>query len=110
MFYRIEIRDHVRVAPSLFGMEVKKAIMKELQEKYENYISQDLGIVIAMNEVLEVGEGIIIPGDGAAYYDTTFNLITFKPEMQELIYGIVKEITSFGAFLNIGPIEGMINI
>ncbi len=110
MFYLVEIKDYVRVAPELFGMDVKKAITTELQEKYKNFISLELGVVIAVEGVNKVGEGIIIPGDGAAYYDTNFSLLVFKPELQEVVYGIVSEITSFGAFLNLGPIEGMIHI
>lgn len=110
MFYVVEIKDHVRVAPHLFGLDVKEAISKELQEKYRNFTSPELGIVISMEDVKEVGEGIIIPGDGAAYYDTTFTLVVFKPELQEIVYGVVSKITSFGAFLTLGPIEGMIHI
>ena len=110
MFYLVEIKDYVRVAPDLFGLNVKEAIKKELQEKYKNFISPEIGTVISMDEVKEVGEGIIIPGDGAAYYDTIFTLIVFKPELQETVYGVVSKITSFGAFLTLGPIEGMIHI
>ena len=110
MFYLIEIRDYVRVAPALFGMDTKEAIKKELQEKFSNHVSTDLGTVISVQEVKEIGEGIIIPGDGAAYYETTFTLLTFRPELNEIAYGKVAEITSFGAFLNLGPTEGMIHI
>jgi len=110
MFYRTEIKDYVRVPPALFGAEIKDALKQELQEKYKNFISPELGVVISVHQVLDIGEGIIIPGDGAAYYDTVFSLITFRPELQELVYGSVSDITSFGAFLNLGPIEGMIHI
>lgn len=110
MFYLTEIKDYVRVPPALFGAEVKDAIKQELQEKFKNFISPELGVVISVHQVLDIGEGIIIPGDGAAYYDTVFSLIVFKPELQELVYGSVSDITSFGAFLNLGPIEGMIHI
>ena len=110
MFYRTEIKDHVRVPPALFGIDVKDAIKQELQEKYKNFISPDLGVVISVHQVIDIGEGIIIPGDGAAYYDTVFSLIVFKPELQEYVFGSVSDITSFGAFLNLGPIEGMIHI
>ena len=58
----------------------------------------------------EIGEGVIIPGDGASYYDVTFELLTFKPEMQEIVVGKIKDIAEFGAFINIGPIDGMIHI
>ena len=61
-------------------------------------------------EVLEVKDGIIIPGDGAAYYKSCFKLIVFKPELQELVYGQIQEITSFGAFIDMGISRGMIHI
>jgi len=61
-------------------------------------------------EVLEVGDGIIIPGDGAAYYNSRFKLIVWKPELQELVFGVVEEITNFGAFMNLGVMKGMIHI
>ena len=57
-----------------------------------------------------IGDGIIIPGDGASYYDVSFELLTFKPEMQEIVMGKIKDIAEFGAFINIGPLDGMIHI
>jgi len=111
MFYETKIKDHIRVAPDLFKEEnVKDIILKSLNEKYEGYISQKLGIVIAVSEVLDVGEGIIIPGDGAAYYDTEFKVLVFKPELQEVILGNISDITDFGVFYNMGGIDGMIHI
>ncbi|MEK6852621.1 MAG: DNA-directed RNA polymerase [Nanoarchaeota archaeon] len=110
MYYAIEIRDHVRVDPQLFGEDVKEAIIKELKEKYANFINLELGVIITVIDVLEVGEGVIIPGDGAAYYDTTFKLLVFRPELHEVVFGRISEITSFGAFINLGPIDGMIHI
>jgi DNA-directed RNA polymerase subunit E' len=37
-------------------------------------------------------------------------LLTFKPELHEVVVGKIKDIADFGAFINIGPIEGMIHI
>ncbi len=110
MFYSMEIKDHIRVPPDLFNLEVKEAVVKRLKKKYEGFISKDLGVVIDVKDVKTIGEGVIIPGDGASYYDTTFELLSFKPEMQEVILGRIKDIADFGAFINIGPIEGMIHV
>lgn len=110
MFYKIELRDHIRVPPDIFNLPVKDAVVKRLKVKYEGFISQDLGIVIDVSNVKEIGEGIIIPGDGASYYNTTFELLTFKPELQEVVTGRIKDIVDFGAFINLGPIEGMIHV
>jgi len=110
MFYKIELKDHIRVPPDLFGLTVEEAITNMIKKKYSNYISPEVGIVIDVAEVKEIGEGIIVPGDGAAYYETKFNLLTFKPEMQEIVLGDIKDIADFGAFLNLGPTEGMVHI
>ncbi len=111
MFYETKIKDHIRVSPELFKEEnIKSTILKSLNEKYEGYVSQKMGIVIAVSDVLNIGEGIIIPGDGAAYYDTEFKVLTFKPELQEVLLGNVSDITDFGVFFNMGAIDGMIHI
>ncbi|MEK6841395.1 MAG: DNA-directed RNA polymerase [Nanoarchaeota archaeon] len=110
MFYEVTLKSHIRVPPTSFNMDVEDAVMQQLNETFQDNISKDFGIVIAVSDIVEVGEGIIIPGDGAAYYDTVFKLLAFKPELQEVVLGNISEITDFGAFINLGPIDGMIHI
>ena len=110
MFYELTVRGHIRIPPRLLEGDIKEAVIKNLNDTFDQYVSQEIGIVVDVSEVLEIGEGIIIPGDGAAYYDTKFKLVTFKPEMQEIILGRISEIADFGAFISMGPIDGMIHI
>ena len=110
MFYKTQIKDHIRVAPKYFGNDVSEAVVKAVREKYSGDVDEDIGFVIDVMDVQQVGEGVIIPGDGAAYYETTFELITFKPEMHEIVPGKIKDIADFGAFITMGPIDGMIHI
>lgn len=110
MFYKLELKDHIRVPPDLFNLKVNESVIKRIKKKYEGYISQDLGIVIDVFGVNEIGEGVIIPGDGASYYDVTFELLSFKPELQEVVLGRIKDIADFGAFMTLGPIEGMVHV
>lgn len=110
MFYLTEVEDYVRVAPKLFGLPTVDAVDKQLRETYEDYYDKELGKVVEVVKVVEVGEGVIIPGDGAAYYNSTFKLLTWKPELQELVYGIISEIVDFGAFVDLGAMKGMIHI
>ena len=110
MFYLTEIEDYVRVEPKLFGMKTLDAVKKQLEETYSDYVSKELGAVMSIVDVYEVGDGIVIPGDGAAYYKSRFKLLAWKPEMLELVYGVISEITNFGAFINLGAMQGMIHI
>ena len=110
MFYEVLVTDHVRVDPNKFGMDTDEAVRAQLEESYSSFQDKDIGTVVAVLDVMDVKEGIIIPGDGAAYYESTFKLIVFRPELQELVYGTIEEITNFGAFMNMGVIRGMIHI
>ena len=110
MYYKIELKDHIRVPPNLFNLDVKEAVMKSIKKKYDGFISKDMGIVIDASNVKEIGEGIIIPGDGSSYYETTFEVLSFKPELQEVILGRIRDIVDFGAFITLGPIDGMIHV
>ena len=110
MFYLTEVEDYIRVDPKLFGLPTSEAIDKQLKETYTEYYHKELGQVVAIIKVLEVGEGVIIPGDGAAYYISRFKLLVWKPELQELVYGMISEITNFGAFIDMGVMRGMIHI
>lgn len=110
MYYKIELKDHIRVPPNLFDLNIKEAVIKRLKKKFDGYISNDLGIVIDVSELKDIGKGTIIPGDGASYYDVTFEVLSFKPELQEVIPGRIKDIVDFGAFITLGPIDGMIHV
>lgn len=110
MFYKTLINGHIRVPPSLFNLPSQEAILQMVKKEYYGYISKDFGIVVDVADITKVGEGVIIPGDGSSYYDTEFELIIFKPEMQEVLLGRIKDIADFGAFISLGPMEGMIHI
>ncbi len=110
MFYITEVEDHIRVEPKLFGLPTSKAVDQQLKETYADYYDRELGKVLEVLEVIKVGEGVIIPGDGAAYYKSIFKLLVWKPELQELVNGLISEITDFGAFIDMGAMRGMIHI
>ena len=110
MFYRTLLKDHIRVPPKAFGLSIELGVLEQVKKKFRGYIDKDIGIVIDVAKVNEIGDGIIIPGDGASYYETKFELLTFKPELQEVVLGKIKDIADFGAFMALGPIEGMIHI
>lgn len=110
MFYITEVEDYVRVEPKLFGLPTSQAVEDQLKETYSDHYDKEMGKVIAVVDVSKVEEGVIIPGDGAAYYKTNFKVLTWKPELQEVVPGIVSEIASFGAFIDMGGMRGMIHI
>ena len=109
MFYKVKAKDFIRVPPSMFDLSRKEAVLANVKATYENFISKELGFVINVIDVGDVKEGVIVPGDGADYYDTDFELLTFKPELNELVFAKVRDITDFGAFMDLGGVEGMVH-
>ena len=110
MFYKVEVQDHIRVSPRFFTFNVEEAVLKAVKQKYDGMIDPALGVVIDVATVKQIGEGVVIPGDGASYFETTFELLVFQPELQEVLAGRIKDIADFGAFITLGPIDGMIHI
>lgn len=110
MFYLLDVEDYVRVEPKHFGLPTHEAIEKQLNEDFVNSVSKEFGYVIAVLSVGKIEDGVLISGDGAAYYNSEFKLLVWKPELHELVYGTITEITNFGAFIQMGPAKGMIHI
>ncbi len=110
MFYKVLLSDHIRVPPSSFNLPLEDAVTAQIKKRYDGFISKDFGIVVDVADIKSIGEGVLIPGEGSPYYATEFWLYVFKPEIQEVIFGRIRDIADFGAFINMGPIDGMIHI
>lgn len=110
MFYKVKVKDYVRVPPKMFSLGRREAVLQNIKTSYENFISKELGFVLTVVDVGDIKEGVIVPGDGAGYFEAEFELLAFRPEMNELVYGTVRDITDFGAFIDMGGVEGMVHI
>jgi DNA-directed RNA polymerase subunit E' len=100
----------VRIPPRRFDEPREKVAIETLNETYNGRLDKNLGLFICVNEIEELGEGKLIMGDGASYHNVIFNSIFFKPEQQEIIDGEVIEIAEFGAFVRVGPMDGLVHV
>ncbi len=110
MYARIKIRDTVRVVPTRLNEDIESVIMDLLWEQFEGKLDREYGMIIGIEDIEDIGEGKIIEGDGAVYFDVTFTAIVFKPLMQEIVEGEVVEIVEFGAFVSIGPLDALLHM
>jgi len=110
MYRKMKLRGVVRIPPDKMGESLEDAVEMALRNKYEARVDKILGSVVSILNVDEIGEGRILAGDGAVYYGTVFDAIVFKPEMQEIVEGEVVEIVKFGAFVGIGPFDGLLHV
>jgi DNA-directed RNA polymerase subunit E' len=110
MYKIATVEDMVRVPPKRFGEDLDEVIKSELNDTIAGRIDKAVGIIIAVTAVKEHKEGKIILGDGGIYYEVVFDVLVFQPAVHEVVDAIVKELTEFGAFVNFGPMDGLIHI
>jgi len=110
MYKMVTIADKVRVSPQKFNLGTQAAVKGSLEDKWEGLIDKNLGVVLAVVDVNNIGEGKILPGDGAIHYPVEFKLLTFYPHVNELVKGNVIDVTEFGVFVRVGPVDGMIHV
>lgn len=110
MFNLVTVEDVVRIPPEKFNQELKAVTTGELRGKYEGIVSKDYGFVIAITKVEANPNGRIILGDGATYHTVKFTMLTYFPEIQEIVEGEVVEVEDFGAFIRIGPIDALLHV
>ena len=110
MFELVTIEDIIRIPPSLFDRDIEDAALEVLQQEYEGRTYPDIGKLISVVDIIDVGIGKLIPGDGAAYHPVTFTAVAFRPKIGEIAEGIIVETVDFGVFVRIGPVDGLCHV
>jgi DNA-directed RNA polymerase subunit E' len=110
MYKILTVEDTIRVPPKSFGSDLNTAIIAEYENQFAGRIDKNVGIILAVTNVDKTSEGKIIMGDGAIYYNATFDILVYQPVINEVVEGSVTEITEFGAFVNFGPMDGLVHV
>ena len=110
MFYIIKVNDVVRIPPVNFKDNLKDTLKELIIEEKVGYLDMTYGSVIGVVSIDKVGEAEVKLGDGAAYVDTDYSLLVFKPELQNIYICSVKDVAEFGAFVGLGPFDGLIHV
>ncbi len=110
MYYIITVEDRIRVPPEKLGMKVEDAVKEAIANKFEGSFDPRIGVMLAVTDIENIGEGKIIPGDAGVFYQVRFKILTFKPELHEIVFGEVIDNTEFGAFVRIGPMDALVHI
>ncbi|WP_299264690.1 DNA-directed RNA polymerase [Halorientalis sp.] len=110
MYKRVRLRDTVEVPPEHLADVTPGRIKRLLQDKLEGRMDEDVGSVVSVVEVRDIGEGAVLPNQPGVYYEAEFDALTFDPQMQEVVDGEVVEVVNFGAFVGIGPVDGLLHV
>lgn len=110
MYYVYTVKDTVNIPPKYIGEDITKSTTEILRTKYERTFDKGLGVVLVVFNVRDIGEGYIQPSDPNTHHDVTFDVLTFSLEVDEAVSGEISELADFGAFLRIGPVDGLVHL
>ena len=110
MYTLVKLGATVRVPPEQFGEDLNDAINNIVQKTFEGTIRKKHGLIVAVDSINTLGDGIIIHGDGGMYQKVEFEALTFNPALQEMTDALICEIVEFGAFCHIGPLDALIHM
>lgn len=110
MFYKTKVKDYVDLNPDLFEGNLKDAIKEQIIRNYADKTTEEFGLVVSVISVNEVGQGFKLPEDSSRHYVVEFTLLTYKPDLHEVIDGEVTSVTNFGVFVNMGVVDGLVHL
>ncbi len=110
MFYETQLKDKIRIPPSMLNMDINDAALHIVREMYERRFVKDVGFILFIEKAEVENEGVVMPGDPYIYYEVSFTAITFSLEVNEVVKGFVKDLVDFGAFVSLGPLEALLHI
>jgi len=109
--YHLYTLSHiVEIAPDLFGLPKEESAYQILSRSYHGLLDPELGFIIAICDIIDVGPGKIIHGSAGTFHPVTFTVLTYTPIMHEIVEGEVVELVDFGAFIRLGPSDGLCHI
>jgi len=110
MYKRVRLKDTVEVPPQELADVTPQLVKRLLQDKLEGRMDEDVGSVVSVVNVHDIGEGSVLPNRPGVYYEAEFDAVTYDPQMQEVVDGNVVEVVEFGAFVGIGPVDGLLHV
>ena len=103
MFVLALVADTIRIPPHLLAKPTALSVQSEIERRYPNKIIMDVGLVICpYGPAIEIGDGILVPGDGGAHHQVIFQVVLFKPFVDEILVGIVTESKEEGVMVSVG--------
>jgi len=96
------MKDVVQVKPFNFVHNLKSSLEFGLNKKFANKVVHNVGLCISLFDIIEIGDSYILPGNGASHTPVTFRFIVFRPFIDEILTGKIKQCTREGVYVSLG--------
>jgi len=102
--------EMVRIPPDRLGEDLDRVIIELAREYFEGRMDRHHRLVLLIIELDRIGEARVVHGDGAVYQPVYMEMLLFDVNVQEIIEGVVDQITEYGAFIRFGPLDGLLHV
>ena len=110
MYKRVRLKDTIEVPPGELDNVSPELVKRLLQEKLEGRMDEQVGSVVSVVDVHDIGQGAVLPNQPGVFYEAEFDAVTFEPQLQEVVDGTVVEVVQFGAFVGIAPVDWLLHV
>ncbi|KAI6660334.1 hypothetical protein LOD99_13922 [Oopsacas minuta] len=101
MFQLVHMRDVIMIPPHRLGWELTKHLRDQLAIKYGNKVIYNIGLVIALFDILDMTEPVVLPGQPDVIITLEFRVIVFRPFIGEVLNGHVFKSTHEGVHVHV---------
>ena len=111
MYSLITRDDTIRIPAEYIraGRKLEEHIDELAHDAFEGRFDENEDYTLLTFDHETVGRGKIIHGDGAIYQNVRFKALIFTMENNEVVDGAVSEVSEYGAFVRIGPVEALLH-
>ncbi|XP_034480668.1 DNA-directed RNA polymerase III subunit RPC8 [Drosophila innubila] len=102
MFVLAELKDNVRIGPDQFNLKLVDAVRDEIDRKLANKVLLNVGLCIALKEIVSLKDSIILPGDGASHTEVLFRYVVFRPMVGTVLTGKIRNCSRDGVHVTLG--------
>ncbi|XP_026276992.1 DNA-directed RNA polymerase III subunit RPC8 [Frankliniella occidentalis] len=108
MFVLAEMKHVIRTPPWKFNVKLTDAIAEELNKKLANKVVLNVGLCIALHDIIHMEDSFIFPGDGAAHTKVRFRYVVFRPFLEEVLVGKIRSCSSEGVHVTLGFFDDIV--
>ena len=110
MYYTHTREDMVRIPPDRLGENLEKVTMELARQAFEGHMGPDQKLVVLITSLKLNGDSRVVHGDGAVYQPVRIQMLLFDIRIQEVIEGLIDQVTEYGAFVRFGPLDGLLHV
>lgn len=108
MFVLSTFKDIIRVPAKHLGSPIEDVLAEELNRRLANKVVLNVGLIICLHDIVDIGESHIFCGDGAIHTKCKYRMIVFRPQIGEVICGTLRSSSKEGLNVSLGFFDSIL--